>query len=584
MRRLLILCAALALVACEPSGLLSDDDDLSNDDDVSDDDDLSNDDDASGPDALATAQWLYDPLRVVQIDIEIDPQDAAALAGETNSIFDLLVGEDCMDQPFSGPFNWYPAHITIDGERIENVGLRKKGLIGSLSTTKPSLKVKFDKFEVDQTFGGLERLTLNNSISDPTLVKQCLGYQLFADAGIAAPRCNFAHVTANGLDLGVFVNVEPLKKTFLKAAYDGNDEGDLYEGTLSDFRAGWTETFEAETGATDPLRGPIHAVTEALEIADDTAAFAALEQVLDLPAFHTFWAMEVLIGHLDGYTGNRNNFYVYRPEGEDRLEFLPWGIDAIFRDGAAFGADTARVVFAGSALPRRLWENPAQRALYVAELERLIDQVWDADALDAEIDRMVALIDPFDIPVDSAADSLAALVDFVANRGDRVLAALGEELPEFEQPLSDVLCLIESGELRVDFATTMGTLGSLDPLTEGSSHLVGEVDGVAFDVEGGAVGGIYEGQVVIGAQGLSAPGVVLQSVAVLPGWALGENPVPIGGFGSAIYLTETDFNVSEEAEYLGSIWNGSLTFTALAAEPGSALSGFWEGPTYRSAF
>jgi hypothetical protein len=227
----LVLGLLVSLPACEgASGLLADDDDPT--------------EPTEAPtEAERTAQRLYDPDHVVEIELTIAPEDAAALASETNDLFSLLEGEDCLDDPWSGPFNWYPADITVDGELVTNVGLRKKGLIGSLSSTKPSLKVKFDKFEPDQALGGLERLTLNNSVSDPSLVKQCLGYRLFAAAGIAAPRCNFAHVTANGTDLGIYVHVEPLKREFLRWAYDGDDDGDLYEGTLSDFRPGWTTTF-----------------------------------------------------------------------------------------------------------------------------------------------------------------------------------------------------------------------------------------------------------------------------------------------------------------------------------------------------
>ena len=33
-------------------------------------------------------------------------------------------------------------------------------LIGSLSTEKPSLKISFDEYIPDQTYGGLDRLTL----------------------------------------------------------------------------------------------------------------------------------------------------------------------------------------------------------------------------------------------------------------------------------------------------------------------------------------------------------------------------------------------------------------------------------------
>lgn len=540
------------------------------------------DDDVDSPsEAEETARSLYAIDHIVEIAIEIAPDDASSLAEETNSLFGLLEGEDCMDEPWSGPFNWYPADITVDGEQVLNVGVRKKGLIGSLSTTKPSLKVKFDKFEPEQRLGGLERLTLNNSVSDPTLVKQCLGYQLFADAGLASPRCNFAHVTVNGSDLGVFVNVEPLKKTFLSAAFEGDDDGDLYEGTLSDFREGWTGTFEAETSDSDSSLAPIHEVRDALALADDADAFAALDAGMDIERFRTFWALEVLVGHQDGYTGNRNNFYVYRPEGTGRLEFLPWGIDVIFRDGGGQDGQSANVVFANSLLPRRLWDNPGQRALYLTEVERLLDEVWDADGLQRELDRMLELVEPLAVLPQSYEEQVAGLQDFIAARESTMRAALGEELPEFEQPLADSPCLIYAGELRVEFETTFGTLGADAPLDEGSSRMTGVYEGVEFDLSGGAVGGLNEGRVVVATQALTSATKMVQSVAVVPWWELDKDPVPLGGFGSQAYLLSLDFSTEPGIQtVLGSLWEAELSFEQLTGDPGSPLSGRWEGPIY----
>ena len=532
--------------------------------------------------AELTARVLYDSDHVVQIDITLDPDDAAALASETNNLFNLLEGADCMDSPWSGPFNWYPADIVVDGEAIGNVGVRKKGLIGSLSTTRPSLKVKFDKFVPDQTYGGMERLTLNNAVSDPALVKQCLGYALFSAAGVAAPRCNFAHVTANGDDLGVYVNVEPLKKDFLAAAYDGDNDGDLYEGTLSDFRPGWTDTFEPETSDTDPGLGPVLAVTDALQ-EPDAAVLPALDEVLDVDLFYRFWAMEVLVGHVDGYAGNRNNFYVYRPERTDRLEFLPWGIDAIFRPGAGFSGGEAVPVFAGSALPRRLWELDESRDAYLATLEAVTDEVWDEDWLLDEIDRMDALVSPFALPEQRAPEELDRIRGFVQTRAADLLATVDEPLPEFDEPLPDEVCLVEAGDLLVEFDTTWETLGTEDPLNTGWSSADGVLDGVPIEFEGSAIAGWDGQQVVIGAIEQTGPTVITEAIAFVPPWAFEQHPVPLGGFGARVYLIEIDFaggQGNEEVTILGSIWNGWLTLEALEPEPGGPVIGRFEGPLY----
>ena len=194
----------------------------------------------AGPDLT---EAVYDRSRLLEVEVELAPSDWEALRLQDRS--DLGLGEDCLppDAPFPSPFTWFTGTVTVDGEAFEDVGVRKKGFFGSLSTERPSLKIRFDKFVEDQTFEDVKRLTLNNSQQDPSLVRQCLAYDMFSSVGVPTPRCNFAHVVVNGTDMGVFVNVESIKKPFIRRHFD-DPEGNLYEGTLSDFRDDWTGTIQ----------------------------------------------------------------------------------------------------------------------------------------------------------------------------------------------------------------------------------------------------------------------------------------------------------------------------------------------------
>ena len=76
----------------------------------------------------------------------------------------------------------------MDGDTYADVGVRKKGFIGSQSDTRPSLKLRFDKYVDGQALGGvMERMTLNNGIQDPSMVNTCLAHQIFALAGTPTP-------------------------------------------------------------------------------------------------------------------------------------------------------------------------------------------------------------------------------------------------------------------------------------------------------------------------------------------------------------------------------------------------------------
>src|SRR5262249_49774481 len=147
-------------------------------------------------------------------------------------------------------------------------GVRKKGFLGSLDPVKPGLKLKFDEYVNGQRFLDLKQMTLNNSRQDPSYVHQCLSYATFNAAGIPASRCNFAHVKVNGADLGLYVHVESASKDFLERTYP-NPEGNLYEGTLSDFRDGWTATFDLKTNTSANDRSDLNPVVDALKAPDD---------------------------------------------------------------------------------------------------------------------------------------------------------------------------------------------------------------------------------------------------------------------------------------------------------------------------
>ena len=141
----------------------------------------------------------------------------------------------------------------MDDQSLSNIGVRKKGFIGSQSITKPSLRINLDEYEDGVELFQTDNITLNNAVQDPTRIRQCIGYSLFEKAGLPASRCNFARVSINGKDPTIYVHVEYIKRSFLRRTF-GNDDGDLYEGTISDFDPIRQQTFEPRnSGPTIPL-------------------------------------------------------------------------------------------------------------------------------------------------------------------------------------------------------------------------------------------------------------------------------------------------------------------------------------------
>ena len=412
--------------------------------------------------------------RVLDISIEIALEDWDTLRHQTRTFEDLIaeIEEFGLSQPFAGIYTWFSGTVTIDGETHTEVGVRKKGFLGSQSDTKPSLKLRYDKYVDGQSLGGvMDRMTLNNSVQDASMVNTCLSYQVFAAAGLPSPRCNFATVTVNGKDLGLYVHVEEIKAPFLARHFD-SAEGNLYEGTVSDFTLEYRGTFEKKTNEDEGDWSDVDAVMTALQDPSE-AGLEALGELVDLDRFLSFWAAESLVGHWDGYTGDRNNYHFYR-EPEGKFVFLPWGADDTFHlkdDSNPFDniSNPPPSVLALAAIPNRLYNHPEWRAKYAARLKEILEEAWNEDTLLASVDAMAAIAQEHALPDDraEAAEDTARVRKFILKRKGEILADITPEPPDWPEP-ADSVYTWESLTVELHFETTWGSLDSPNPGEEGS--------------------------------------------------------------------------------------------------------------------
>lgn len=522
---------------------------------------------------------LFDPDHLVRVEVTMDPADWETLRFQTRDLFALFGGEGCLDAPFESPFTEFEADVTVDGEALARVGVSKKGLLGSMSSDKPSLKIDTDEFVDGQLLAnGTERVVLNNVVQDPGYVNTCLGYRIFEDAGLPAPRCNFALVTVNGEDLGVYVHVEAVKKDFLARHFDDVD-GDLYEGTLSDFVDGMTGTFEADTESTDPLLAPVHALTAALALPDDEV-LDAVAALVDLDAFYRFWATESLVAHWDGYSSNTNNFFVYRDPSSDRTTFVPWGADALFGDPAT------PIAFTNGWLARRLWALPESREAYLAAMDEVLAVAFDEATLLAEIDRMSALISPHVADPATAAAVQDVARSFVSARRAVVeegMAAADAIAVDLTPPDGEGWCLVDVGPLESTFETTWGTLDD-DPFA-GPRATIGS-DLVEPLVRSGAIAGYdpYYGVPVLAVVGISNDWGDLYYLVVYPYVEIRPGVVPLDLASATALLVHYDLTVPyDEGTILGIVF-GELVLDEVGTVDGAPVVGSITGELYEGLF
>jgi hypothetical protein len=423
---------------------------------------------------------LFTRDRALEVEIRMPEADWDALRAQSRDLFDLLSG-DCLAQPFPSPFTWFQGEVTVNGTTLTGVGIRKKGFLGSLSSERPALRLDLDRAVPGQRLRGADDLTLNNAQQDPAVARQCVAYQLFAAAGVPAPRCGLARVQVNGRDLGTYVHVERIDRDFLRRHFAQAD-GNLYEGAVSDFRPGWTGGFDLKTNELVNDRSDLDMLASALA-APDAELLQRLEPIVDMDAFLTYWAVEAILVHWDGYANNTNNFFIYRDPGTGKFRFIPWGTDGVLVENPAFTSPGApRSVMAHGMLARRLYLLPETRARYLARLQELLDQVWDERKLQ-ELVNQLGSVAMWQTPLLERPALLVALDDLrrvIRTRKQVILDELAQGAPAWNEPLKPTPCMDHVGQATVSFSTTWDTLTAEDPFASGSGALEATVSGTTF--------------------------------------------------------------------------------------------------------
>ena len=223
---------------------------------------------------------------------------------------------------------------------------------------KPSFSLKLSSPEAQNQFGGHKKLLLNNSLQDPSFLRYKLASEMFLKAELPAARINFARVTLNGRDLGLYLLVEATDEKFL-ALHFGSHDGNLYEGSNQD--VGDPLEIDSTFNGTD--RSDLRALHDLCTIENATKRWAALKRDLDVERFASFMAMEVLVGHRDGYSMDINNYRLYYNLTSRQFVFVPHGMDLTF-ENPRLGQDRPwRGIVAQS-----LYEMPEGRQMYKKRL------------------------------------------------------------------------------------------------------------------------------------------------------------------------------------------------------------------------
>lgn len=282
--------------------------------------------------------------------------------------------------------------IVREGGRVyTNVEAHLKGAAGSFRPIddNPCFTLNFEKDAPGQKFHGYHKISLNNSVQDPSFLTEKICRELFEAAGVPAPHAGFAKVELNGRDLGLRVMTEGWGRQFLKR-YFKNTKGNLYDG-------GFVEDIDSQLGVNsgdNPNEHPgLLALIAAVREPDPVKRFARLEQTLDMDRFLSFVAMDVMQCDWDGYAMNHNNWRLFHDMDANKMVFFPHGLDQMFGveratpDCAILPRMQGRVALA-------VIRNPEGKRRYLERMSQLYTNVWHVGAILKRVDQLAAVIRP----------------------------------------------------------------------------------------------------------------------------------------------------------------------------------------------
>jgi len=314
---------------------------------------------------------VFDPLQLRVLHLEMEPADWATVQNDGTLSIEV------------------PAFFHEEGVAPILVSVRRKSgdpLTATPEFTKVSLKIDINAFVSGQSWHGLKKLSLENG-DDNDVVSEGMAWRLERLAsgtqGYGYPVGYFAWVRLfiNGVDTGVYVNVEQPDKRFLenRGLYAPNQTW-LYKvsdvnGTLIPRVGGPQDSPTVETLCYTPFARQPWCATP--DLASDVPQYVNVKGLLTEMANDAFQA------NGDALATKGKNFYFADFLGGTLRMYLPWD-----RDSSLSGRGVNTSIFLGGSEYDVLLDVPEFRAQYNEILNDLVCGPWSEASLLAFVDAV----------------------------------------------------------------------------------------------------------------------------------------------------------------------------------------------------
>lgn len=251
--------------------------------------------------------------------------------------------------------------LVFEGDTLSPIGVRYKGSIGAFVNcvsgnnwadpsgekicTKLSMKIKVNWQDSPYRFYGLNKIQLHSMNFDDSQMRDRLGYWLFREMGVPAPRAVHAKLKVNGEYVGLFALIEQIDGRFAKYHFEDGD-GNLYKEVwpLDSNGNPFSEDKYLQHLKTNEDENPsatiIKSFAESIATANDANIKSRIESGMDIQEVLSYAVVDRAIRHDDGpfhwYCNFGNcsphNFYWLETPEDEKLHIVAWDLDLAFEN------------------------------------------------------------------------------------------------------------------------------------------------------------------------------------------------------------------------------------------------------------
>jgi hypothetical protein len=298
-------------------------------------------------------------------------------------------------------------------DKVFQVGVGYRGNTSYRNAgAKKSFSVDLEWLVPGQDINGYNELKLNNAFQDPSNMREVL-YSNLIRRNIPSARANFVNVVVNGVNYGVYQNIQQLDKDHVKEWFLDNDatrwRAEPVPGSpnlpfgvgvsgLNDLGANGSSYEQAYILKSSDVLDPFQDLADAahtMGIVTPQFLMEELGQYMDIDAALWFIASENLFVDDDGYVNKGGqDYFVYFDIVTNRIVPIEYDGNSVMN---ASRVTTWPALFKITdndfPLMNTLLNIPEMRQRYLAHYRTLLQEAFEPTMVNSKIDEYASLID-----------------------------------------------------------------------------------------------------------------------------------------------------------------------------------------------